>query len=358
MRLLVLLTVALLCSSCQEAVICGDGTIQRGDVCEFDDSSRDPASCGVGTYLDPETQQCRSDFEPFACDPGSTVPVRDEATGITTCVGIGGGGDCNTPLVCPTPAAGKVSICGQIIDVGSGGPLQTDGVRTDACQDLATGGPCGLGLAFFDAQAFVTNPQAPPQALASLTIDECGRFRAIDVDPPTGAIPALGIGLNDHPNGGANDFVQTGAAFPTVAGQAIEGIRAYIVSNATDEKWTSDAGGAPSLEGMTFSEKGAYLALFRNLDVPVAGVQIAVGNPPVVADKGNMFYFSNTDGSIQTVDPNQDATGANGAGLLVNSPLGLHSGLGALEPNCTWPIDQAAALGGVVFVQERHMQCP
>ncbi len=359
MRLFVLLTltVAFLSSGCDAVVECGDGTIERNGFCEFDDTSREPASCGVGTFFDPDTQECRSDFEPVMCDPETTVEIRDPVTGVVTCVGDGSS-TCAAPLVCGEPSAGKVSICGRIIDVGSGEPLQIDGTSTAICQDPATGGPCALGMAFFDAQAFVTNPAAPPQAFGSLTVDECGRFRAVDVDPPVGAIPALGIGLNDHPGSGADDFVQTGAAFPAAGGAVINGLRVYIVSNSTDETWTSDAGNPPALEGMTFGEKGVYLALFHNDNVPVAGVQIALGEPPTIADKGNMFYFSDTDSRILSVDPNQEATGANGAGLLVNSPLGLHTGIGGLEPECSWPSSQAAAIAGTVFVQERPMQCP
>ena len=348
-----------LATSCQQGVDCGDGTIERNGRCEPADNSKDPnAVCGIGTMFDPATQTCVSNFEPVECDPSTTVPVVDMTTGVTRCVGIGGTGDCSTPLVCATPQAGKISVCGQILDIETGQPVQTDGVRTDACQSPATGGPCALVTAFFDVTAFVTNPQtARPQAVESLTIDECGRFRAVNVDPPTGALPALGIGVFDHPASGTMDHALSGGAFPAMPGQIIQGVRAYAVKRTTDMAWTTSAGNPAALGGQTFAQKGVYVALFRYGALPVAGVQITAGMPPMVTDPANTFYFSSGNGmtTVRDVDPAAQMTSSNGAGLLVDSTLQPHSGVGSEMTGCSWPIDNAASLPGVVFVQERHL---
>ncbi|MCG8422104.1 MAG: hypothetical protein MJE77_29625 [Proteobacteria bacterium] len=346
----------LLLAGCQEAVLCGLGTIERNGVCEpAENSANSSVACGLGTYFDHGSQTCVSNHIPMACDPGSTIPVVDSATGVTTCVGAGGAVNCATPLICPTPAADKVSVCGRIVDVASGQPVETDGVRTNACQDASTGGPCALGLAFFDVATFIADPDtAQPAAVESLHIDECGRFRASNVDLPDS--PFLGIGIDDR-DPSPDRHVRSGVAFAVAPGQTLERVRVYAVDRDTDRAWTTSAGNPAVLGGKTFGDKGVYLALFRDRGRPVAGVRITSGEPLTETDPANTFYFSSADGTdqIRTVAASSQATGANGAGLLLNSPLKNHSGSGGERANCSWPVVQGASISGAVFVQEQHM---
>ncbi|MEM9487967.1 MAG: hypothetical protein AAGC55_02420 [Myxococcota bacterium] len=343
--------VAQLSAGC-DSLSCGDGTIERDGTCEPADNSKDPnAVCGPGTTFDPATQTCESTFEPVVCDEGSTVPVTDPVTGVTTCVGTGSG-SCATPLVCPTPDPGEVSICGQIFDLETKTPITTDSDSTDVCSDPGAGGPCALFLAVFDAFAFANNPSSPPLE-AEVTVDECGRFRAVGIEAPT--MGAIGIGGDDLPDSGNDIYTLSAAAALVVGGQTINGLRVFLARNETDAAWTESAGRPAVLGGLTFGQKGSYVPLYSYGAQPIAGVSVTasdLGGTPMPTERANTFYFADQGDSLTTVDTALETTGPNGAGLLVNSPLGSHSGSGSEISDCTWPIRAGAAPPGVIFVQE------
>jgi hypothetical protein len=340
-------------AGCVDALECGEGTLEQGGVCVSADSSKDPASCGQGTYFDPATQTCVSDFEPVRCDEGTTIEVTED--GVTVCVGVGGGGDCSAPIACPSPSPGKVTVCGRLIDAGTGQPVQADGVSTAACDPdtPAATGPCALEVTFYDAITFANDPQnAPPLGHESLVVDECGRFRASNVDPPV-TLGFMGVSVDDHAQSGRDDHVLSGVAFPATDGAQIPGIRLLAVATATDQAWTTSAG--DPFGGMSFSQKGAFLAIFRHGDERVAGVQLTGANNQTRPE--DTFYFSDADPLIiSTVAPGQTATGVNGAGLMVNSSLTEHSGQDGEVSGCQWPSNLAAAIPGLIYAQELIME--
>ena len=332
---------------------CGDGTIEQDGTCVTADSSKDPASCGSGTMFDPESQTCVSEFEPTECDPATTIPVTED--GVTTCVGVGGDADCNTPLPCPNADTGKVTVCGQLIDVGTGQRIELDGESNADCDPMnpADTGPCSIGLALYDALAFAGNPQGtPPLPVEELSIDECGRFQAVNVERP--AMGAIGLGMDDHPAISADTYVLSGSAFLGVSGETVRGFNAYIADGMTNDAWTASAGNPPELENMSFAEKGAYLTIYHRGSARVSGVQITKNGVP---QPENSFYFSDSDAlTLRTVDSNQTETGTNGAGLLLNSTtLGQHSGLGGEAQGCEWLSILGTGIPGVIFTQEQFM---
>ncbi|HEY0252799.1 MAG TPA: hypothetical protein VGC41_14790, partial [Kofleriaceae bacterium] len=90
---------------------CGPGTIERDGNCAPADDTTSTAACGPFTVLQGDV--CVPMYPPTMCDPGSTEASTD-SDGITTCIGTGVSAGCSGAFACPTPAAGKQTICGQI----------------------------------------------------------------------------------------------------------------------------------------------------------------------------------------------------------------------------------------------------
>ncbi len=340
-----------LVTSCFDSLICGPGTIEEGGECVTADSSKDPAACGRGTYFDSESQTCVSDSEPVICDDETTTPVNQD--GVIVCTGSASR-DCSSPPVCPEATPGNVTVCGQLVDVETGDPIQLDGTSAGECDpdNPAASGPCAMELNFYDALAFANNPQgAVPLAYESFSLDECGRFVAENVDGNV-TLGFMGAGVDDHPDSGNSDYVLAGVAFGTASGQKIADVKLYAVRTSTDQGWTTSAG--DPFGGMTFSEYGAYLAIFQHGEDRVTGVQITTDDSPRPNDS---YYFSDIDPTtISTVDEALTETGVNGAGLLVNNEvLSDFSGTGGEVMNCAWPTDLAAAIPGLIFAQTRVM---
>lgn len=335
-------------SGCVDQVVCGDGTIEQDGVCVGADSSKDPASCGNGTYFDPATQTCRSDNPPVRCDEGTTIEVNEN--GATVCVGVGGPDSCNTPLRCPPADADKVNVCGRILDVETAQPVLDQTGSSEACDPMnpAASGPCSLSLGFVDAIEFAGDPaSATPLAYESLLIDGCGRFRAIGLELPS--LPFVGVAIDDHPLAQAQDnYLLAGVGFRSGSGKVEEDLNLYAVSRETDQRWTESAGNP--FAGQTFAQQGAYLAIFVHNRTRVPAVQLTVNGAP----RPDARYFDDSVAAvIRSVADGQSATGINGAAIVVNTPLSENSGIGGQIPEtCEWPSDPAASIPGGVFVQE------
>lgn len=359
MRAHLLLAGLFVASGCK-SLDCGKGTIEKGGSCQPADVTASPAQCGPFTMLQGAT--CVPMFPPTVCDPATTTAQLDPSTGVTTCIGTGGGG-CGTPIACPAPAAGKQTVCGQIYDLETGAPFAASGATGATCTAGATSGPCALALQAYDAVAFAMSPSStPPLSVGSVTIDDCGRYRIQDITPPSS--PLLGIGVDDAnaanmgPGGVTN---AVGLALTTAAGKAIPGFEAFIVKSSTTDAWT--ASGGPPLSG------GVFVGLFRGkggdpatngdtcsgsgCDAPAAGVTFTKSGATIPADD---YYFTAADTNLTTVDATATATGANGAGLLTNASVNdnlVYSGTGGLSDttNCQWKNHGAASLPGIVTVQ-------
>jgi hypothetical protein len=333
-------------AGCQQTD-CGTGTIDQNGSCVPADNTLGSASCGAGTHLGTDGK-CDPDFPPTQCDPDTTVPETDPMTGVTTCKGTGGGG-CGAPINCGTPVAGKMSICGQLLNVEDNTPIQATGADGSPCDPAnpTTDGPCSMGIQAYDAIAFATDPTtATPLPTDEVLINNCGQFRIKNITP-NGA-QYIGIGLDDNPKA-ADMHRLTGGALPTASGKALTGFPAYAVKNTIDTQWSTQAG----LSGSTFAQRGFYMALFLHGAAPVAGVKITISGG---TDPTNDYYFSDTaPASRMTVDPAAAMTGANGAGLMIghNGNLTTYSGMGGEPTNCKWPSDLGDQITNVAFIQPR-----
>lgn len=251
-----------------------------------------------------------------------------------------------TAFTCPTPAAGKVTVCGQITDVQSGDSLQAAGATGAQCGSTpSAAGPCSVQLQFYDAVEFAANPAtATPVAPADLYVDDLGRYRAEDLTPPAGGYLAVAL---DDAVGTSDRHRLTAVVTPAVAG-ASQLLRAFVTRRQTDTAWTASAG----LAGSTFADRGVLAAIFRYQGIGRAGVTITRNGTAAPADD---YYFADAGQTLSAVD-SAGPTGTSGGVLLLNSGLVEHSGTGGEPSACQWPSRPAAAIPGVVFVQLLNAQ--
>lgn len=331
---------------------CGEGTTERNGECVAADGVvPETIFCDVGTHYDGATLSCVPDSLPTICDPDTTEAIVDPITGLITCEGTGGGG-CSGG--CPQPDSGRNTVCGRLVDAETGEFLSMDAATGTNCLDVPAAdrtGPCLMKVEFYDALGFAQNPTGTlPLPTDDLVVNDCGWFRGTNI--PTPALGFLAVGVNDSVDVDPADdvWVFTGVAFPVAPGDRRPNQITYVVANDTDTKWTETA--ASPFGATTFSEKGVFFPIFMLEGEPVEGVKVTRDPAGVVPNDD--YYFSDTDPTVRaTVDPAQDATGPNGAGLLVNSPLVDHGGEGGLPAGCVWKTDLAKSIPGVVFANER-----
>ncbi|MBL0217697.1 MAG: hypothetical protein IPQ07_27950 [Myxococcales bacterium] len=321
---------------------CGDGTVERDGQCQPANETVGNAMCGPFTML--QGDKCVPMFPPTECDPGTTSPDVDPATGVTTCVGTGGGG-CSAAFACTAPAAGKQTICGQLYDFENDQKFAAAGATGAKCAAVTTDGPCSLNIKAYDAIAFGTNPAtAVPLATGEVYIDDCGRYRVPEITVPSG--PFIGLGIDDAmmgPNGTTNTV---GVAIPKQASMATKDFDAWIVKKTTTDQWV--ASGAPPLSG------GYYVNVFRAHRVGPdlqAGVQSSRGGNPNLS---NDYYFTAGQTMRQTIAPTATTTGANGTVLISNAAVSegpTYAGTGAIPAECVWESHAGASLPNIVFIQ-------
>ncbi len=328
-----------------KSVECGEGTIERNGNCVPPDETVGNASCGPFTTL--QGDKCVPMFPPTECDPGTTSADVDPTTGVTTCIGTGGGG-CSAAFACPTPPAGKQTICGQLYDFENNMPFAAAGATGGQCTATTPDGPCSLKITAYDAIAFGTNPTtAPPLATGQLYIDDCGRYRVPDISVPAG--PFIGLGIDDADAAKAGPMGTTntvGVAIPKQPAMANRDFEAWIVKKSTTDQWV--ASGGPPLSG------GYYVNVFRGhrtgFDLATGVQATRAGNP----NTSNDYYFTPAQTTRQTVLTSAAVTGMNGTALITNaavSELTAYSGTGGIPAECIWESKAGAALPNIVFIQ-------
>ncbi len=330
---------------------CGDGTTEQDGTCVPANTAYGSAACGPFTVL--QGGQCQPMFPPTVCGD-RTLPDTDMSTGVTTCIGTGGAAGCSAKLACPAPAAGKQTICGQLYDFETGAAFQATNATGAACTAGATSGPCALALHAFDAVMFSSAPTTTaPQATGSVYLDDCGRYKLIDIAVPT--TPFVLVAVDDAAPGMAGPAGvtnATGVATPSAPNTAVKDFEAFIVKSSTTTGW----GAAPSLAA------GIYAAVYRGHKTgtePAVGVSLQIGaaaNPgnPFVTDGARDYYFQTGSPNRTALDPTANATTTNGTALLSGANLGeLYSGAGAGIPTlqCVWEVHAGAAVPGSVFIQ-------
>lgn len=342
-------------ASCSN-VECGQGTVERDGACFPADQGTEPSMCGgtgpFATVLGLDGK-CETEV-PTVCDEESTRAETDDATGVTTCIGVTGG--CDSEIQCQAPDSGRITLCGRIWDAETDDPIAA-ALNTPEmmCNPAAptTDGPCSLRVRFFDALDFASNPATampimPPEGVFT---DGCNRYRGHNMTRPQFGF--IGIGVDDAP--GITPAVPhrlTGVATANALATPGRGFKAYITRVSTDNLWTSTSG----IGGMTFAQRGVLAIVFQYKGAPRAGVTVRRAGATIPADD---YYFSDTTKARTMVSAALTMTGANGTGLVVNtdSPT-AHDGIGAEPAGCQWPSNLAAAIPNVVFMQIKEAELP
>ncbi len=326
---------------------CADGTIEKDGKCAPSDVTVSNAGCGPLTVL--QGDKCVPMFPPTECDPATTQADVDPATGVTTCIGIGGS-SCDGAFSCPPPAAGKQSICGQLFDIEDNTKFQTKNEMPNGtkCQPGSTDGPCGVTVTPYDALQFAASPTtAQPLAVGDVYVDNCGRYRLTDITLPGG--PFIGLGVDDvnTANRGPAGITNTvGIALPKGAGVATKDFEGWIAKKSTTDMWTSTGG--PSVTGT-----GVFVGIYRAHKVGFdlqAGVTVTKGGSPQPA---NDSYFVPTETTRRNVQAAANVTGMNGTALIINAVASdgpVFSGTGGLPPECVWEPHAGGTIQNIVFV--------
>lgn len=303
------------------------------------------SSCPNGTYCDLDLHSCIPEHDAGIADAGTATDAS-----ATDAMPF----DCSAPIACPTPGDGKLTLCGYVLDAESGERIQDDGADGTPCEpdSPATSGPCSLELLLYDGLAFAENPLTAPHPPADeVVVDTCGRFRAVNIEPP--ALGYIAVATDDASASSADDYVLTVVSFAVSMAGSRNGLGLYSARRATDQRWTDTAGNPFGLA--TFSERGAHMSIFLDVAAPVAGVRITVGDATV---SDSDFYFADADGVRSTVNPTLDVTLAPGAGLTVGTALTNYSGVGGEPSGCAWPATLGFAVAGALVVQEQRAACP
>jgi hypothetical protein len=129
---------------------------------------------------------------------------------------------------------------------------------------------------------------------------------------------------------------------------ALNGFEAFIVKPSTTQKWATSGG--PSIA------TGYYINVFR---AHKTGFEPQTGAKPTKSGAqvptNSRFYFLDNQITHETIDTNQNATGANGTVLVTGAVASegvIWSGDNTiLPPECRWSLDAGATLPGLCFIQ-------
>jgi hypothetical protein len=341
-RSILLALLAAVTPSCK-AVDCGTGTTERNGLCVAPSESVSAAKCGPFTVLHGDICVVDPKFPVTVCDPGTTAEELDPGTGVTTCVGTGGGG-CSTRLACPVGTGGKQTICGQIYDFETGMPYAAPSASGAQCGTGATLGPCALAIKAYDAVAFAqSGGTGGALTTGAVYIDDCGRFRIPDVSQPAAA-PVIALGVDDiaqpGPTGLTNAAGVTTGAVPNGAKRDVE---AFVVKPSTTAGWSG-----------TSLATGIFALVFHGtLTGPGLAARVTVTRNGAT-DATRTLYFGAAVANRTTLDSNAHVTGVNGTALynIMNPMLtDMYSGTGGLASGCNWEPHGGVALPGLVFIQ-------
>jgi hypothetical protein len=206
-----------------------------------------------------------------------------------------------------------------------------------------------IEISLYDGLSFAQNPTgAIPLAADYIATNNCGQFLAQGV-----TTPGLGFAVitTEDAIAGVDDYVTTGRLFSVTADSQVDGINLFATRYTTDEQWNISAG--TPFADLSFYEVGAYIPIFMHQGVPVEGVAITVNGSVQVADD---YYFSDSTSNLRTtIDVNLMSTGANGAGIIVNSSLSNHSGIGSEPYGCEWSSSLSTTIPGVLLVHQVNM---
>jgi hypothetical protein len=335
-------------ASCK-GVDCGPGTLEKNGTCAPADTTVGNAQCGPFTEL--QGNKCVPMFPPTVCDGATTMSDTDPTTGVTTCIGTGMAAGCTGAFACPAPAAGKMTICGQVYDYVDDSPFKAGSATGSKCATATATGPCALKITPYDAAAFAANPATATPLTNVPYIDDCGRFRLTDIGMPSGGL--VGIGIDDAAGPGPSGVTQpVGVGVIYNPGGAQKDFEGYVVAKSATDMWDS-TGGASSPKMST----GIYAVTFRTGKTGTAGQAGAQVTKlgAIIAPPTTTYFAAGT--SKTTLDEALMMTTNNGSALVSGASLAdslTWSGqfnFGADASNCQYENHGGISLPGIVYIQ-------
>jgi hypothetical protein len=273
---------------------------------------------------------------------GCVASEGDVFTSLEADGSIGGSGDggvdaepgCPSEPDCPLPPPGDVTVCGRVVDVADSQPLLVDAPE----------------VRVFDLVELRLDPLNAIE-LAVVSPDDCGYFTA-SVDGTTGLF-AITTGAPPPQPSGAYRRV---SSVLTIAPGQVARTNAWVLRDATDEQWTSDAGNT-----ISYAEAGSVLTIFYDpgqpavgplQGAPIAGVTLTTAGQP----EDDADYFADGDPLTRaSVSTAPSTTGANGSALLrAPGQLTIFSGD---KSGCDFAEPQGVAIPGLLQVLEIAGTC-
>ncbi len=162
---------------------------------------------------------------------------------------------CAAAPACPSSGAGT-SVCGQLVDAGTGAPLRVARPTGLAC--TGTEGPCALAVRGVDADALFA-AMSPTPVVGS--IDDCGRYQVADV-----AGARVGLEVSDT----GSTYRRVLHLMPASTSAMTEPLE--LVTTASTATW---------LPGQNLARDTGYLVAFTSAGAAASGVTALIdGTPP------------------------------------------------------------------------------
>lgn len=391
---------------------CGNGAVEAGEACDTAIPGSCPTDCGTAPtcttvqLVDPGTCTATcvyTDNPPPCCGNGDV----DETERCDTAIAPGMPGACPSSCNdfdactvdtlygagcqlacanvfdvpdCPAPTGSNhYSQCGRVYDIATGTPL--DDGRPE------TGTPYrNVEVRIYDPIQFAADPDntAP---IDTVYPNSCGWFEGFNLPRPLSGFSAPGLDDCEDPElsgdpvtvcdePAVDHYIPTGASAVVEPGENERHMNIFFTTHETDELWSEQLG----LTNETITDKGVYFPIVLDSSRegrlaewvgpfegrPVSGVRITVSASGGPYDD---YYFADTDPLYrEVIGLALTTTGLNGAGIITTLTTSVFTagGTGNERTNpslpagmqtCQWTSHPAAAIPGVVFVQERWPVC-
>ncbi|MEK6743620.1 MAG: hypothetical protein AABZ15_08420 [Nitrospirota bacterium] len=250
-----------------------------------------------------------------------SVAVLMVSIAVSACSSGGGGvvaappALCAADLVCGAPSGtggDEICVSGRVVE------------GADHSQGITSAVTGSIEVRIYEPVNFLADPTTLPfrrLTTANGFLDTCGRFTArFSVTPVTGDAPngVIAITATDLVGTITPNYILGTSQYRVLANTNVTGARTFLVSNAQDQAWATDAG----LSSGTFASAGTLAVRYHQggsagdaiPGVPVKGVVPKWNN---VTDTSKDYFLSDSAlTTLQTFSTLQNETGSNGISFL------------------------------------------
>ena len=324
---------------------CGDGTVEKGGVCQPPD---DFVKCGAGFKVSgnrcvPEDQwvkkycdsasteykegKCKSSI---ACDPATTELKNGKCVAKKTAQTVP---DCTKK--CGAASGSTICLSGRVyegVDLVSKGPDSTSFIKPAD----------GVEIKVYDPLAFVSSPStAKPLATADIYKDG-GCFVVSKVTIPFTGFLAVAV---DDKASSQDTFVFTAIGHTPTSGVNSEELTVPLIANATSAAWSKELAKS-GVKDMI--KDGTMLAWYRDIKTgkPVKGVSPTLDGQPAPWKGYSSFFFDADMTKSPLFESKAVKTTAAGLVAVPGAPLKSYSGV---KTGCTIDSGLGGSAPGALF---------